>query len=130
MRHALRSQSFRSRNHPLRNVRFAGIERLSDTDKEKNRYTLSNQAQIYKELSKATLSGMVVITAGAGYCSYGGELSAITCANICAGTAFAAATAAIVNQLIEVSYKKYIIMTCIYLLILFHLYIYVTAQHR
>jgi heme O synthase-like polyprenyltransferase len=96
---AIRPRSFRPHNHSLKNARFSGA--LSDRD-DSNRYSPANQVKIYGELSKATLSSMVVITAGAGYCAYGGEFSMLTCTNLCAGTAFAAATAAIVNQVIEV----------------------------
>lgn len=83
-----------------KSVRSVGVGKLSENDTD-NKYAPANQTKIYLELSKATLSSMVVITSAAGYLSYGGGLSPLTCASLCAGTSFAAATAAILNQTIE-----------------------------
>eukprot|EP00615_Pteridomonas_danica_P008729 CAMPEP_0114359864 /NCGR_PEP_ID=MMETSP0101-20121206/23347_1 /TAXON_ID=38822 ORGANISM="Pteridomonas danica, Strain PT" /NCGR_SAMPLE_ID=MMETSP0101 /ASSEMBLY_ACC=CAM_ASM_000211 /LENGTH=374 /DNA_ID=CAMNT_0001503641 /DNA_START=26 /DNA_END=1150 /DNA_ORIENTATION=+ len=100
---------FRVNHLSLNNTRCLAVGKESTGEDELGS---SNQGKIYLELSKATLSSMVVITSAAGYLSYGGDLSPITCASLCAGTSFAAATAAILNQTIERKTDKLMKRTC------------------
>ena len=53
---------------------------------------------LYAELSKARLSSLVVITAGAGYAAAGGEMDYTTMAALCGGTSLAAGSAGTFNQ--------------------------------
>lgn len=67
---------------------------------------------LYAELSKARLSSLVVITAGAGYAAAGGEMDYTTMAALCGGTSLAAGSAGTFNQIIERNRDKLMKRTC------------------
>jgi len=67
---------------------------------------------MYAELSKARLSALVVVTAGAGYGAGVGPLDPITFGALAAGTSLAAASANTFNQWIERNRDKRMKRTC------------------
>lgn len=79
-----------------------------------NGLDLQRRLKIYAELSKARLSALVVVTAGAGYAA-GTPMAAfdpLTFAALCAGTSLAAGSANTWNQVIERHRDKTMKRTC------------------
>jgi len=74
--------------------------------------TVRTNLGLYAELSKARLSSLVVITAGAGYAAAGGEMDYTTMAALCGGTSLAAGSAGTFNQIIERNRDKLMKRTC------------------
>lgn len=67
---------------------------------------------MYAELSKARLSALVVVTAGAGYASGCGAFDPLVFAALCGGTSLAAGSANTWNQIIERNRDKLMKRTC------------------
>ena len=81
-----------------------------DIDKKLNKSNkaLKNTSKmtIYKELSKARLSALVVCTTGAGFMVAGPPFDWLVMSGTCIGTALCAASANTFNQVIEINYDK------------------------
>ena len=68
--------------------------------------------KLYAELSKARLSALVVVTAGAGYAAAAGPFDPVTFACLAGGTSLAAGSANTFNQFIERNRDKRMKRTC------------------
>lgn len=78
-------------------------KKLNKSNKElKNTHKMT----IYKELSKARLSALVVCTTGAGFMIAGPPFDWLVMSGTCIGTALCAASANTFNQVIEINYDK------------------------
>jgi protoheme IX farnesyltransferase len=86
---------------------FAAPPTISNSDdgsggvKSAGALGVSARAGLYAELSKARLSSLVVVTAGAGYAAGCEPVDPATFAALCAGTSLAAGSANTFNQIIE-----------------------------
>lgn len=82
------------------------------TKAEDMKMTMKQRLGIYSELGKAKLSGLVVMTAGAGFLMAGGPISWGSFAAVSIGTSIAAASANSFNQAWEVERDAQMHRTC------------------